>query len=86
MHIFVNCDLLQPEPMDEVISVGRGLEPDMAVKEPLKESATPTDMLQSSEVASSHQLLSQVDMEHPVIDCLLLDAAPDVQPSCFDES
>ena len=86
MHIFVNCDLLQPEPMDEVISVGRGLEPDMAVKEPLKESATPTDMLQSSEVASSHQLLSHLDLEQPVTASLLLEFASYVQQPHFDIS
>ena len=63
MHSFFNCDLLQPGPKDEAISV----------------VCVPPG-------ASSHQSLSQVDMEHPVIDCLLLDAAPDVQPSCFDES
>jgi len=81
MHMFVYIDLLQPGPKNEVISV---CEPDNAVEEPLKESAAPTDMLQSSEVASSHQLLSHLDLEQPVTASLLLEFASYVQQPHFD--
>ena len=87
MHIFVYIELLQSGPKEEAISGDHEpLEPDMAVEEPLRESAAPTDMLQSSEVASSHQLLSQVDLEQPVTASLLLEVTPCVQQPRFDVS
>ena len=86
MNIFVYIELLQSGPTDEVISVDHEpLEPDMAVEEPLKGSATPTDMLQSEMVSSHHPLL-QVVLEQPVTDSLLLEDTPCVQQPCFDVS
>ena len=87
MHIFVYIELLQSGPKEEAISVDHEpLEPDMAVEEPLRESATPTDMLQSSEMASSHQPLLQVVLEQPVTDSLLLEVTPCVQQPQFNVS
>jgi len=82
IHILFYADLLQSGPKDELSSA----EPDMAVEEHLKESAAPTDMLQSAEMLPCHQLLSEVDMEQPVTTSVLLEVNPYVQQLCFDVS
>jgi len=87
INLFVYADLLQSGPKGELSSFDRvSLEPDMVVKEALKESATSPDMLQSLEMAPSHQLHLQSDLEQPVTPNILPEVAFYVQQPHFNVS
>jgi len=87
MHIFLYIDLLQSGPKDEPIPVDHlVVDPDIAIKEPLEESAMPTLMLQSSDMAPSHQPLSQVDLMQPLSTSILPEVAPYSYQHCFEVS